>query len=107
MLIASPWHNTSAFNIALGELPKEACISLATMDWGSSSSSGLIGVIISSSDASTNFNLSLNDCTSQASPTSIYVVRCSNDGPMPVSHATYVCKYCEQNSGCMVGWTFH
>ena len=107
MLIVAPSHNISSFNIALGKLPKEACISLATMDWGSSSSSGLIGIIMSYSEASTNFNLSLNNCTSHASPTDTGVVHCSKDGPMPVTHATYTCQYCEQDRGCMVGWTFH
>ena len=38
---------TKNFAITFGGLTREACVSLATMDWGNSSSSGLQGIMVS------------------------------------------------------------
>ena len=42
-------HNDSSkgFTLAIYEVPHEACIKLATYDWGTASSSGLVSVAIS------------------------------------------------------------
>ena len=46
--------SNDAFIIQIGGLPIEACVTLATMDWGSSSSSGLIAVGVGSAGAAGN-----------------------------------------------------
>ena len=45
----SIWEDVSSFSIIYEGFSKNACITLATMDWGSSHSSGLIGVAVGSS----------------------------------------------------------
>ena len=88
-----------SFIIGIGDLPKEACVSLATMDWGSSSSSGLIGMIVGG--LSTPAPIYADDCTESLN---WGVIHCSKDGPMNVATAATACE-CTSNCGIM--WKFY
>ena len=55
--------SASAFNITYTNLPKEACIALATADWGTGSGSGFITVIVNSTGGSTTVNGSTTPAT--------------------------------------------
>ena len=78
-----------AFGISICGLPKEACVSLATMDWGSSHSSGLIAVQVATLGGRTLYT-TLPDCSSSSSSGSAR--QCSKDGPMPIVAAAKVCN---------------
>lgn len=46
VLIAATSGNTNVFGLAYTNLPREACIGLATADWGSGTASGFVGIIV-------------------------------------------------------------
>ena len=80
-----------AFEIDFGGLPEEACIELATQDWGSDASSGLIAVGISAY-GSTSF-LTMNT----TGYSSAIVAEAVSGGtslsvPMPIDVAVEVCN---------------
>ena len=86
--------SNDAFIIEIGGLPIEACVTLATMDWGSSSSSGLIAVGVGSAGAAGNLYESyLDSCTSYAGSNGNGSSSCSKDGPLPVATAASICSY--------------
>jgi type II secretory pathway pseudopilin PulG len=97
------------FTISYNGLPKEACVALATYDWGDKDSSGLIAISVHS-----NFNWSGpynalsygNGCAMESGGEGI--VACPGDAnnptPMSVSKAAQGCA-CTDNS-CTVGWKF-
>ena len=95
-----------AFYIAAVKIPKEACVTLATLDWGSSYSSGLISVSASFSGVF-NPTYAMDDCVSSSTSSNEFVVmeRCAKDGPMPVAHAAQACNCTEE--GCSVIWKFY
>ena len=85
------YDDEKAFEINFGGLPDEACIELATQDWGSDTSSGLLVVGISAygstsflDNTTTGYS---NSVTAQAVPggSSLSV-------PMPIDVAVEVCK---------------
>ena len=66
-------------------IPKEVCIALATMDWGSISSSGFIGMTIG--DITTPVPVFTDSCVSSDTSKAF----CSKDGPINVVDATSAC----------------
>ena len=94
------------FVINQAGLPKEACISLATMDWGSISSSGFVALSIGtdSSRITGPITAQKGDCTGFNDT----VVACSGDDenptPMNVAKAAQACN-CDEN-GCVISWSF-
>ena len=82
-----------AFSIILESLPKTACVKLATYDWGSSSSSGLVSVSVN--------NIGCFSCDSgyvgcQGLENEYIATACPNGSslsiPMPVAAAAKICK---------------
>lgn len=82
--------DNKAFYIRTGVIPQEACVELATMDWGSGSSSGLIVVYVDSSSAS-SVGTPLYGCSSGGSYT------CAKDGVMSVDKAVSLCAHPTSN----------
>lgn len=82
-----------AFSIYLNGLPKEACIKLATMDWGSGSSSGLVSVSVnngycfSCDDGYVGCQGTVNQDTTTACPGGTVL-----SVPMPITAATTACS---------------
>ena len=84
--------DNKAFTITLTGLPEQACMELATYDWGSGSSSGLIAIGIAADDDDDTDTGALSgalygDCTTaDANPV------CAADMPMSVATAAGVCE---------------
>ncbi len=114
-----------AFVIEYNGLPRAACVSLATSDWGSNSSSGLIGIKAIGSvpavatgstpdavvDVTGPQGLEFQDngapCTGIPA-TSGSVVACSGgnyDVPIPVAQAAIACN-CGTANSCTVVWKY-
>ena len=91
-----------AFAVAVIDLPKEACVSLATMDWGTSSSSGLIGIVVG--NPSTPVPVYADNCTDNISWGDVH---CSKDGPMNVAAAANACKCDYDDCGISITWKFY
>ena len=98
------------FNIAYTGLSKEACITLATYDWGSNHSSGLLAItvhsIFSLSGPRGVYPSSTNDC--HIGEFDYAAAACPGDSvnptPMSVTKAAQACNCGDE--GCSVGWTF-
>ena len=100
--------NYRTFIINYSGLPKEACVSLATMDWGSQSSSGFVSIAINTDSGSITGPLlaRAGNCTNDGWDSK--VVACSGDDvnptPMNVAKAAQACD-CDEN-GCVISWSF-
>ena len=96
-----------AFIIGVNGIPKEACMAIATSDWGSNYSSGLIGMAVSK--ASTTNNTAADKLVTTISETAGeagkifagtclklvsdgYAAYCAKDLPIPVSEASAACN---------------
>ena len=84
--------DNEAFVIGYGGLPKEACVTLATYDWGTAHSSGFIGLSIQSGSNFVNYDPQayINSTSSNWWGWS------SKSGPMTISLAAQKCS--EQDS---------
>ena len=84
-----------AFGIDLHNLPEEACMALATYDWGSGSSSGLIAVAVNTVSVAHMSRDGYSVGCSGSSADS-YAVACPNGSsvtiPMPVNIAANACQ---------------
>ena len=106
-----------AFQITYFGLQESACIALATQDWGSGHSSGLVSIVINNghrspawggykSDAGENIDF---NCDGQITETT--VAACPNGSavsiPMPPAIASQVCKNCSKSGyGCGIALHF-
>ena len=103
---------TGAFWVGVTNLPKEACVTLATNDWGSSYSSGFIGMVISGSNGAPADNANLKtgneaQCTKDASSATTVAnptVHCGIYGPLNVAKAAQACSSQTSNS---ITWKFY
>ena len=96
-----------AFIITFQKLPKEACITLATMDWGSPSSSGLTAILVGREHMTGPWNSYAGNCGNNTS----FAEACPGDprypAPMSVATAASACSQCaELDYGCNVSWRF-
>ena len=77
-----------AFSIKFGALPREACVNIATQDWGSAYTTGFLGIGVNASPVA--------DCTvATGSNKDQDKIKCTNAavrGPMTVSQAADYCK---------------
>ncbi|MBO6281548.1 MAG: hypothetical protein ILA52_02070 [Alphaproteobacteria bacterium] len=85
------------FSIQLQDLPEEACMSLSTYDWGSSSSSGLVALAINNGSG----GFASSDGYSQGYKSDGMVVAVPNGNtvsiPVPVSEAATACQESDTN----------
>lgn len=97
-----PYWGKNIFLINVTGLPKEACVSLSTHDWGSPSSSGLLALTISNG-AMTGTNVGGFD---QEENQSGFIRSIGKNIPLPLNVATAVngCNCPDDN--CTVGFTF-
>ena len=101
-----------SFNIVFNGLSKEACITLATNDWGSGYSSGLIGMSVS--NAAQTFKSDTNvgmgcEGTAVANATSPQIACPGGENtalPMPVAQAAAACK-CDNGNTCSILWKYY
>ena len=108
-----------AFVLTYTGLPREACVTLATGDWGSGSSSGLIGVAAIGGSTSVSAaqtydgdkELVLTDTASCAGSSETGKALACPGGsntpvPMQVSKAASACN-CGTSSSCTVTWKYY
>ena len=100
--------DASAFMITYGCLPTEACIALATADWGFNQDSGLIAVGVGSTGRGIWDEVNLTEHGSAANCGSeICVITPENGAPMTPSQAFDVCANSEYSEYCMdVVWKY-
>ena len=100
-----------AFTITYTGLPREACVTLATGDWGSGSSSGLVGIAASGTKATAkateDTNLKMTDTKSCAGgDTWACPGGTTTPVPMQVSKAAAACN-CGTASECTITWKYY
>ena len=83
--------NSAAFQIVYNGLGQEACVTMATSDWGTGSSAGLIGMRVS------NKELALAEMDAET-----YT---GEDLPITISEAVAKCT-CREASTCAISWYF-
>ena len=107
--------NNQAFQISYYAIPESACIALATQDWGSGYSSGLVSVVVNGPGASPTWGGSGPyeggdagfNCNGEIDNNS--AIACPGGStlsvPMPITTAAQICKNCADAYGC--GVTLH
>ena len=108
-------HDGKAFIIEFDSLSKEACITLATNDWGSGYSSGLIAMQVqgesventATSGKSTLSGVMIGENTKAVSGIAMPGATASgqNPIPMPVATAAAACS-CDSNN-CSISWKYY
>lgn len=108
-------HADKAFVLTYSGLPREACVTLATGDWGSGSSAGLVGIgaygAATSAAQTENSRLILADtatCAGEASAGSAVACPGGSNTPVPmqVSKAASACS-CGTSSSCSITWKYY
>ena len=105
-------NGNEAFIIAYSGLPKEACITLATADWGSSQSSGLIAIAIDYVSDEGSLVGDVSDFyTDTPSNTSLPLGTAmpgnkTKPTPMPVAEAVEACSN-EGGDTLSIVWKYH
>ena len=84
-----------AFIVHFDGLPKAACITVATSDWGGVNGTGFIGLVINKT-----MPADLLDSTCEPSPITQKgtATHCTRKGPMPMAAATTACTDTNNNS---------
>ena len=92
-----------AFTVEYRGLPQEACVSLATHDWGSLQTSGLIAISVSNGVACGPYDATKENCEYYAGE-----IACSgnNEKPTPMNVATAAASCQCEELGCTVSWKF-
>ena len=92
-----------SFYIIFNGLSREACITLATNNWGSNYSSGLVGMAVSGSSTSNADDDDLTiGCTLDGADGKV----CPGKMPMAVSSAADACD-CDSGNECSVLWKYY
>ncbi|MBO6281173.1 MAG: hypothetical protein J6N49_01435 [Alphaproteobacteria bacterium] len=95
--------DSKAFSIFIHSLPEEACMAIATYDWGSGSSSGLLAVAVNTQSPG-DFRIYDGYCGSSSDGKAIATPNGSTVSiPMPVSVAATACREGEN----MIGLKFY
>ena len=107
-----------AFLVTFGGLSKEACVTLATNDWGSGYSSGLLGISVSgeggtaaavvakakenAADITAN-----SDCATTEYKTDIKSATACAGAPMSVTVASKACSCSAGKNTCAISWKYY
>ena len=102
------------FTVKFAGLTKEACVTLATNDWGSGYSAGFVGMIVGGeagkADEAANDGDKLNvkgDCTATAfASVDKRAVACAG-APMSVDVAAKACSCTNSSNVCEILWKFY
>ena len=109
---ASNTYDALSFNIVFNGLSKEACITLATNDWGSGYSSGLIGMQVKNAEQAITDDTDVKmgcDGTTVSGATTPQVACPGGKNtalPMPVAQAAAACK-CDNGNTCSILWKYY
>ena len=93
-----------AFYLIFNGLSKEACVTLATNDWGSSYSSGLIGMKVAAANQAITADTGVTmGCTGGGNTG----IACAGKSmPMDVMNAAKACA-CENGNTCSIMWKYY
>ena len=98
---------SKAFIIVFEKLSREACITLATNDWGSGYSSGLIAIQADGSDLGSKGGLDSIYIGNAGTANSIATPGGSTQSvPMAVTAAATACS-CKQGNTCSIAWKYY
>ena len=97
-----------AFYIIFTGLSKEACITLATNDWGSGFSSGLIGLqaVSGKDDAEAHTNTDVSDIKMGCDGGDSGIACAGKTVPMDVADAATACN-CDEGNTCSIFWKYY
>ena len=98
--------DNKAFILVFTKLSREACISLATNDWGSGYSSGLIALQADGGDLSNKGSLNAIWIGNAGSDEIATPGGTSNPVPMSVTKAATACS-CKQGNTCSIAWKYY
>ena len=102
----SSTNDYKAFTLTFSGLSKEACITLATNDWGSGYSSGLIYLKVSNAQITTLANTdTLIGCSGSAAAGSATACP-GHNMPLPVQAAADACS-CNSGNTCSIQWKYY
>ena len=101
-------HNSEMFHLTFSALPKEACMELATLNWGTEQSSGIVGLGIGidyiSWPAFEYYDDCINSSTSEHivenSTYGILYTACKTKLPIPPATAAEYCNICAEAGNC-------
>ncbi len=82
-----------SFFINLSGLPKEACVALATADWGTTSSSGLVGMVVIAYSMGMGYVVDGCDSEGEIGLGGYYYYACSGHLPLAPSLAAKYCNH--------------
>ncbi len=89
-------HDAGAFQLVYNGLGQEACVTMATSDWGSGSSSGLLGISISGSSQA------IIESAPVATQNGSFT---GTDLPVKIIDAVSFCE-CEASNNCSIAWYY-
>ena len=99
--------DNKAFTIVFTKLSREACITLATNDWGSGYSSGLIAIEATGSDMTTHGDLDGTFIGNAGTENKIATPGGTTQPvPMAVTAAANACA-CKQGNTCSIAWKYY
>ena len=99
--------DNAAFYIIFNGLSKEACITLATNDWGSSYSSGLIGMqAVSGKEGAAAHTGDVADIVMGCEGGSAGIACAGKSMPMDVGDAATACA-CDAGNTCSIFWKYY
>ena len=105
-------YDINTFFVEYKELPKEACISLATNDWGASISSGLVAMTVSTYGTYIPpiLDKMYLGCQGEEQYWGRAYIACPGGSvlsvPMSPEKASAACA-CDKGNTCSVGWMYH
>ena len=100
------YSSTSAFLLHFSGLPKEACIALATSDWGSKNTTGLTAISIGDNYNTGPWNAYAGNCVMDIGGWDNVACPGDSNNPTPVNVTTAatICSQCSNN--CSISWRF-
>ena len=98
--------DNKAFILVFTKLSREACISLATNDWGSGYSSGLIAIQADGDDLDAKGGLDSVYIGDAGSDKIATPGGSTNSVPMSVTKAAEACS-CKQGNTCSIAWKYY
>ena len=107
-----------AFLVTFGGLSKEACVTLATNDWGSGYSSGLLGIsvsgegetaaaVVAKAKANAADITANSDCATTEYKTDIKSATACAGAPMSVTVASKACSCSAGKNTCAISWKYY
>ena len=100
------------FQVAIDGLDEKLCVTFASYDWGSSSSSGLAAITVGGGDISPAWKYPYVDISYPCDglENSSYIIACTNgktiSTPINIVEATKICKNCSDSQfGCSLALT--